>query len=631
MKAKIILPLAVLLIAGAVHAQTLPLNLEFGYRWASTSGNELMYRSQINERSGFLLRNLSLATPELRIDASDLGVGPASALRLTSGRNGAYKLTLGYRGTNSFSALPTFSNPLFSQGVLVGQHTYDRTRRMLDADLQFIPDSSIAPFVGFSSNSNNGPSQTTYMIGQDEFALRQNLHETDREFRAGAAFKFSTISGQVTQGWRTFDSREAFSLPGSSNGNNPFPILGQQTTANNIVRNDVTHVKTPFTNAYATATVGSRLTLVGDFVHFNAGSTGNESEDATGTFTSFAISRFFTGLSDTVSSRARNSTWRSGARAELNVWHDVDFIAGYEKEHRELTGSALIDTLFLQTVTFDQTDPRDLQNIINAANSMTRNDTVLNAGIAARSLGPFAFRSEFRNTTEKVDASPDLSEIVVPGNQSGNFDRNINTLDSTLSFSKSGWLLSGNWRRDDANRPIFRTDFLARNRYRFRAMWKAPKYLRLGVTGETTKQTNDQADIRLNAAVRQYIGDVEITPVSFLGLHASYAKFRANSDILFRIPQNFTTADSQRLENGSSREGGVALNFAKWSLDTDVSKFKNTGSTPFNVDHYRARFTYDFTARNGIAAEFNRDKYNDLLAISDFLANRYGIYFRWTP
>lgn len=631
MRAKFILPLALLLIAGAAHAETLPLNLEIGYRWLDRSGNDFMYRTQINERSGLLIRAFSLVTPELRIDASDLGVGPASALRLESGRTGAYRLRLGYRSNNSFSALPAFSNPLLSQGVFLSQHTYDRTRRMLDADLEFVPDRSIVPFIGFSSNTNNGPERTTYTLGQDEFLLSQHLRESDREFRGGASFNFSRISGSVTQGWRTFRSTEAYSLPGSSFGNNTNPILGQPTTADSIIRNDVTRVKTPFTNAFATAQVGSRLTLVGNYVRFAADSTGTESENASGAFTSFEISRFFTGLNETASSRAKNTTWRGGARAELNLWKDIDFLAGYQKEHRDMTGTALLDTLFLNSTTFDHNSLGDVRKIIDAANSLSRDETVASAGLSGRSLGPVAFRTEFRQTKQTVDAAPDLSEIVVPGNQSGVFDRTIKTLDSTVSYSKYGWLLTANWKTDNANQPIFRTDFLDRNRLRFRAMWKAPRWVRAGVTAETTKQTNDQPDIRLNAAVRQYIGDVEVAPVSWLALRGSYSKFRANSDALFRLPQNFNTADSRRLENGYAREGGVAFTFPKWSFDSGLSRFKNTGSTPFNVDHFRARFTVDLKARTGLAAEWNRDKYNDLLAVSDFQANRYGIYFRFLP
>ena len=636
MKTKVIFALVLLVMSGALapspaKAETFPMNFEIGYRWLHNTGNDLMYRTQINERSGLLIRTLYVATPELRIDATDLGVGPASALRLQSSREGAYKLSVAYRSHNSFSALPTFSNPLLSQGVFLSQHTYDRTRRMVDADLEFVPDRSIAPFVGFSYGSNNGPEHTTYTIGQDEFLLQQNLRENDRELRAGASFKFSKVYGSLTQGWRTFHSTESYALPGTSTGNNTNPILGQGTSADTILRNDVTRVKTPFTNAFVTTELGSRLTVVGNYVRFAADSTGSENESATGTFTSFEINRFFTGLSETASSRAKNTTWRGGARAEFNLYKDIDLLAAYQKEHRDLTGSALLDTLFLNSTTFDKNDLRDVQKIIDAANSMSRNEAVTSVGLSARSLGPVSFRTEFRSTKQTVEAAPDVAEIVVPGNQGGTFDRTIKTLDSTLSYSQYGWLLSANWRNDNADQAIFRTDYLDRNRLRLRAMWKAPKYVRFGITSDVTKQTNDQPDVLLNASVHQYIGDVEVTPLSWLGLRGSYAKFRANSDALYRVPQNFTTADSRRFENGYSREGGVAVTRDKWSFDTGLSKFKNAGTTPFTVDHYHARFTIDLKSRTGLAAEWNRDKYNDLLGVSDFSANRYGIYLRFIP
>lgn len=631
MKMKTILPLAVLLIAATAHAETLPLNLELGYRWLNQSGNDAMYRTQINERSGFLIRSLSYATPDVRIDATDLGVGPSGSFRLESDRQGLYKFRLGYRSNNSFSALPTFANPLVSRGVFLSQHTYDRTRRMLDADLQFIPDRKISPFIGFSSNTNRGPGRTTYTLGQDEFVLDQNLHEVDREFRAGASFQFANVSGQLTQGWRKFRGSDSYSLPGASDGNNGGPILGTNLNAGTLVRSDITHVTTPFTNGYVTAQLGDRTTFVGNYVRFSADSSGDESESATGSFVSFGINRFFTGLTESASSRAKNTGWTGGARAEFNLWRDVDFLAGYQKDHRELTGSALIDTLFLQSVTFDHADLRDFRTILDAANSLTRNELTTTAGIVARSLGDFALRSEFRNTKQTVEASPDLAEIVVPGNQGGEFNRIIKTLDSTASWARAGWSLTANWRRDDANQPIFRTDYLDRNRVRLRAMWKAPRWVRAGVTGETTKQTNNQSDVRLNASVRQYSGEVEVTPISVLGLRGSYSKFRASSNVLYRVPQNFTTADSIREENGTSREGGVALTFPRWSLDTGLSRFRNSGSMPLSLERYRARFTFDVKAHAGVAAEWNRDKYSDLFALSDFRADRFGVYLRFTP
>ena len=44
--------------AGALFGQAIPLDLEVGYRFVDVSGNEQEYRTQINDRQGFLLRSL---------------------------------------------------------------------------------------------------------------------------------------------------------------------------------------------------------------------------------------------------------------------------------------------------------------------------------------------------------------------------------------------------------------------------------------------------------------------------------------------------------------------------------------------------------------------------------------------
>src|SRR3954452_10707473 len=154
------LSLPILAIAFAAHAQSVPFDLEAGYRWLDLKGSSQMYRTQINERNGFLIRSFTLATSDFeghtsivdrfRIDVSDLGSGPAQSFRLEASRAGAYKLRFGYRSADAFSALPAFANPLLSQGIVPGQHTFDRTRRMYDVELELIPDRNIAPFIGYT-------------------------------------------------------------------------------------------------------------------------------------------------------------------------------------------------------------------------------------------------------------------------------------------------------------------------------------------------------------------------------------------------------------------------------------------------------------------------------------------------
>ncbi len=635
---------ALLAIPVPAHAQFIPFDLEIGYRWLDLKGNEDMYRTQINERSGVLIRSFTLATSDFngdttlvdrfRIDVSDLGTGPASSIRLEANRTNAYRLRLGYRTTNAFSALPAFANPLLDQGIVPGQHTYERKRTLFDLDLELMPDHAIVPFVGFTWNDNHGPGQTTYHLGQDEFRLLQNLKEHDRELRAGASFQFGAVQGSLTEGWRNFRGDDELTLaPGAGSGNNSIPILGQPISADSISRTDTTHVKTPFTNFYITGQALQRLRLIGNYTRFAADSNGAGTEADAGSFVSFAISRFFNGLNENASSSAKNTTWRGGGRAEVSLAPNVDFIAGAQREHRELDGAAIIDTVFLQTLTFSGFDKRDIESILQASGSINRNEDVLNAAISARALGPFALRGEYREAKQDVNVSPDLSEIVVPGSQGGDFNRRVHTLDLSGTFTQSGLMLGVAYRKDNADHPIFRTDFLDRNRFRIRGSWTSPKNIvRAGFTAERTNQSNDVPTTGFDARMRQYSSDLEIAPVTWLHLRGSVSQFRADSNISFIHPESFSIDQSIQKENGRAHEGGLSFLRGPFSLDGSLGKFSNGGTTPFDIDRYSLRLTYDFKSKTGIAAEWNRDKYDEATpSFGNFEATRYGLYFRWHP
>jgi hypothetical protein len=637
------LSLPILAIAFAAHAQTVPFDLEAGFRWLDLKGSSEMYRTQINERGGLLIRSFTMSTADFeghtsladrfRVDASDLGSGPAQSIRMEASRAGAYRLRFGYRSADAFSALPAFANPLLSQGITPGQHTLDRTRRMFDIDLELTPDKAIVPFIGYTSNDNRGPGSTTYHIGQDEFRLLQDLHERDREIRAGASFHFASVYGQLTEGWRNFRGNESLTLaPGAGNGNNLDPVLGTPVTAGTITRNDTTHVKTPFTNFYITGDVLKRLRLIGNYARFSAESNGSENESDAGSFTSFAISRFYNGLSESASSNAKNRTWRGGGRAEIALAPNVDLLAGFQKEHRELDGVALIDTVFLQSITFAGFDRRDVETILNATSAVDRNETYWNAAISARSIGPFAMRAEFRETKQDITVSPDLSEIVVPGSQGGDFSRTIDTVDVSGTYAYSGLLLGAAIRRDSADATIFRTDYLDRSRLRLRAGYTTPKkHVRAGITAERTTQHNDLPDTGYDARLRQYTGDVEVAPIDALHFRASLSQFRADSNISVRVPQNFTIGESLHTENGNAREGGVSYLRGPFSIDASLSRFENSGTLPFTINRHHLRATFDFKGHTGVAAEWDRDKYSESSSFTDFDASRYGVYFRWRP
>lgn len=637
------LSLLLLLIASASFAQTIPFEIELGYRSVSVDGNEDMYRTQINEEEGFLLRSFSLETAEFgdstlidrfRIDATDLGQGPASSLRLRAAKAGLYQFTLGYRELDVYTALPGFANPLVGSGIVPGQHTLDRTRTTLDAELELLPGGRFTPFIGYSWQKYDGPGTTTYHVGQDEFLLRSDLDETDNELRIGTGFNFGPVYGRLTQGWRDFSGDERLSLaPGAGGGNSPGSILDQPQTLDSFSRDSSTDVSTPFTNVFVTGAIANRVRLTGDYTRFAADGDGDESETLSGGLASFDLRRFFEGLDESVTSKAKNTTTRGGGRAEITLYEGVDLLAGYHSERRELEGTALVNSIYLDSITFGGADPRDFTEILNASSSLNRDEDTWNVGISARPAGPFTVRVLYSVTDQDVTVAPDLAEIVLAGGQSGDFSRQVKTWDAGASFSMAGMTLAGSYQKDEADDPILRVDFLNREQTRLRAGWGTPGNLfRAGVTWEETTQDNDRNGAGYDGTLQQYTVDAAIAPIDKLTLRGSYSKFEADSTVTIRLPQTFQTTTSLHEEDGEAIEAGLNLLLSPITLDAGWGQFQNRGTYPFDIDRYHVRLGVDLVKNTGLVGEWSHDKFEELdRSLGNFEADRYGIYLRWAP
>jgi hypothetical protein len=626
-------------------AQTVPLEITFGYRFLDVTGNRDEYRTQINEHEGLLLRNVTFATTDFggrvgfmdhfRVDASELGAGPAGALRLEAGRTGIYNLRFSYRRAEAFSSLPDFANPFFPT-IIPGQHTYDRVRYIYDAEIEILPGQMITPILGYTRNTYSGPGRTTYTIGQDDFRLASSLSDVDQEYRAGVAFDVGPVSGKVVEGWRQFRESESVTLaPGEKNGNQTGTIIGVPISLNDLNRATSTKTDTPSTSALITGRFGPRVRVIGSYQRASAEADTNESEGLTGSLVSFEISRFFAGLTETASTKSKATFWTGSGRAEISVADGVDLSAGYSRRHRYLDGFALVSSLYVNTVTFAGQDPKNLLVLLQAQNAMDRTDDVFDARLSARGLGPFALRAGWSQTRQDVTVTPDLSEIVLPGNQGGDFARRIDAFNGGASYSVAGFTLGADYQRERANEPIVRTDFLDRDRYRLRLAWASGDLLHVSANGTQTDSSNDRPGITYDGRMREYGGDLEITPVKPLRLRFSASAFQTKSRIPFLDPEELETLISEHREHGLSLEGGVTLTFTGFSLEGSYARFVNKGSYPFTIDRARISGEVPISARFAFIGEWLRDKYNDVAQnagnLGKFDANRYGLYVRWTP
>jgi hypothetical protein len=626
---------------GVARAQAIPFDIEVGYRFVSITGSEESYRSQINEREGFLVRSLHIGTDgqsdgfraidHLRIDGADLGVGPAGSLRLDAGLTGAYRLRLSYRHLDQFSALAGFANPL---GATIGQQTWDRTRNMVDVNLELAPGAVVTPLLGYSSNTLVGPGFSTYTVGQDEFRLGQDLKVNDQEFRVGAGFHAGPVSGEFLQGWRRYHEIEKLSLlPGAGAGNDPGTVLGQNVNLSSLTRSSVTDVNSPTTSLFLRGFATDAVQLIGFYVRSNASGDSAEQENLNGSLVSFDLSRFFTGLTDTSSSRVQNTVWRAGARLEWHVLDGIDVTGGYVRRHASWDGQDLVSSLFTGTSTFTGFTLADIQTLLNAQTSVDRIEDVFDAQVSAKVFGPFGVRAGYSRIQQDLTVTQDPSEIIIPGGQGGEFTRDINRVEGALTYASGPFFAAGEASWDDANQSILRTDYLTRNRERVRVTWKGYPWLTLGATGLWVDQKNDTLGINSKGSSRQYTGDLTLMPVKVLRLHAAYGKLQADSTIPIRAPQDFTVLNSVNTEDGQLWEAGLGVTLEKKvAIDGFWTRFVNEGSYVYRLYRGGARVDFDATAHVGLIGEWSVDRYLDFqIASSSFRANRYGVYLKWRP
>ncbi len=637
---------AVLMCTALLSAQAIPVDVELGYRWVDVSGNDQMYRTQINDRPGLLLRSLNYTSQgslgfldTFHVDASDVGAGPAGQLRLLAAQTNVFRLTFSWRETDLYSALPAFANPFLDEGIIPGQQTWNRTRNIYDAQLELLPGKIITPLLGYTRNVYQGPGTTTYHVGGNEFLLNERVQSVDQLYRVGLGFNYGPVQAGFTQGWRMYTWKDVTSLsPGAGDGNVTTPILGQDITADTIVGTQNNKINTPVTNAWITGNLFGRIKLTGTYIKADGSNETNYVEADAGKFVSFEIARFFSGLGETVDSRSRTDYWRASARADVTITENVNLAGGWGENKRALDGQALISTLFLDTVTYAGQSTGDLLRQINARTRIDDTTRVYDASVTARMLGPFAVNAGWSQTQQDVTATPDASEIVVPGGQGGRFERRVNTYGGGASFSQWGLTLTADYHHDSADAPIFRTDYLDRDRYNFRGVYNFKDFLKVGAFFRETRAADDVVEIGYDTKVREFEGDIEVTLLkNMLTLRGSGGEFLTNRKILIRVPQDFTIVPTEQQEFGHNWEGGAHFQMDRFSLDAAYLWMNNNGSIPFTVDRIRVLAEFFFLQNLGLDFEWLQDKYNERVAfdqagpLANYNGNRYYVGLHWRP
>ena len=631
-----------LLAAGPMAvAQSTSFNIELGYQDVTVDGNEDMFRTQINQDSGFVLRNFSINfidptgdssfADRLRIDASGFGGNPAGRLRLDMGRGDTYRLRLFYQEFKTFSALPAYANPLLDDGVVPGQHTWDRTRNVLDIQLEFPIWRTITPIVGYRWNRYDGPGQTTYSVGNDEFRIASDLEQTESEFYLGLNFATKAVYGTFIQGWRDFEGTDRQSLaPGEGVGNNPGTTIGQEVELDSFDRTTRTSAETPVTTFHITARASDTIRLRGSYVRADYEGDTSMDEMLSGSLVSFRLARFFQGLDQTIESRTENPYSRGEVRFEWDLSRNVGLKAGYQVRERELEGWAMVSSLFMDTLNFGGFDPRDIAEMVESQSGYERQDSIANLRLDFRNLGVVSLWGEYAVNDQDLEVSQDVAQIVLPGGQEGDFERQIETFEVGGMLDLGTAKILVDYGGQEADEIIMRTDFNDRTRIRGRVDWSISRWLRVLATAEAIETDNRSSNVGYEAETEHYALGLDLTPTENFTFGVAWDSYDTETEIPYRIPQTWETALSLYSEEGELVTADLRWLVSIVTFDAAYSTFENLGSFPFQMDRAFARLAVDIGEHFSVAGEYeNWDYSEEFFPIADYDADRWGLFLRW--
>ncbi|MCS7182635.1 MAG: hypothetical protein NZ869_05945 [Thermoanaerobaculum sp.] len=626
----------VLLSSGVLLAQEQTTTLSLGYQWVTLKGSEETFRTQVDEDDGLVLDQLRLTLKEgglydtLHLSASGFGGSPTGTLRLTAGLRQAYLLNLTYhRGRRVFQLLD-YANPLLAAGVTPGQHNASGVMDRFDLALELFPGKLIRPIFTYQYLRERSRGTTTVHLGQDEFLLGGTSFFRTQEFQAGVGLHWGFLTATVLQGWRNQDGESSFALyPGAGAGNNRRPVLGRDVTLSSFRRTAKYSSDAPYTTAVVSARLASFARLSGRYVYHDPEGDFNLAELAAGNLVAFKLERFFQGFQEAALGEAKQPNWRGEGTLELNLPAGFTLTAKYGQRHRELSGWSLVQETYLGAVNFSGAQGGDITRLLTARTGLTRDDKEAGATLQAPSLGPLNLWASFTTTQQEFTLTPDAQEIVVPGNQGGYFEREVERRAAGAALNFGPVRLSVDYRRDEADRIVVRTDVLELSRWRARAQVRLG-ILELAANAEEFDAENDVPSNGYEVSGKDWTAELRLNPWENLSVWGAYGEFEANTAMVIRRPEDFSLTSSLYAEDGTLKEGGLSYKLGKFVGEAGYWQLENEGSRGLSFQRAFARLEVPLPSGLGLGFEAARYKYEQAsFALADYTARRYLFLVRY--
>jgi len=598
--------------------------LDMGYRWTGGfSGNENLYRSLVNLGEGPKLfgANLSMNSPRgdnkyidrLQFNASAWGGDPYNTARLYAEKVGIYQFSFDYRNVDYFNFIPSFANPLLGQGVLIGQHSFDSTRRTMDFNLTLRPGARVSPFLAYSRNSGFGPGITTYTADGNEFAINNRLHDTSDYYRGGVIFNLPKVNLTLEQGFLTFkDDQRIFQTEGTSKGNRSSTVLGQTIVLNELDENYHVRGSTPISRAQVTATPWERLTVTGRFVYSQPDLNFDYDRRAAGNFLSFDVLRIFTGEASSAIADGNRPHTLGNLSIEFRPHSRVSIVESLVTDHFHIASSSSLARSLTGTTplvgppdpngTFDTSDSAANRFAVNLNQNQIEGIVTLTPRLSLRG----GYRYVWSDTQLQSLTSGEAAQAI-------SVNRSVGLAGFVFRLPRKADL-SLDFEDGQGNRVYTRTDILNYRKVRLRGRYHPWEFLSVSGSFYLLDHENPRSDLNYYFQNRGYSVSLSLTPAGGKRVAANldYSRGDLTSDIIYIIPQLLTPSNSLYTED--SHFGGLNLDvrvIREVRLNLGYGILSSSGSRATNYHQPRAGIVIPINRRLAWTTEWRYYDYNE--------------------
>lgn len=594
-------PLIILLLLTPLAAQDAPAEspvprteawlsgfVEAGYRWRTDfGGNFNAYRSVVDLGEGpkLLSTDFTVRDPKKRVfdqiqaRAYNWGDDPYSTLHVSVSKQRVYDFNADYRNIAYFNNLPSFANPLLSQGVLDSQRAFDTRNRISTFQLDLMPGNWIIPYLGYERSSGYGRGVSTFVSNANEYAVPALINYSLNNFRGGVRLKLRRAHVTLEQGGTTFrDDQSLFQNPGIPNpGNQTIPYLGRTLFLNGLsqaygVRGDSVHSK-----VLATAGPAPWIHLYGQFLYSRPENDTTHQQFNTGAFVPSNQTAFVTSQQFLLSSAARSPHQSGNAGAEIRVLPRVRVMVGWQTDNIQISGLSIQASSTITSALRNTYNHVEFDVLFDVTSKLT-----LRGG----------YRYVWGDSSSFVLP---ISGLIKP--ESVDLKRNIGKAGfSYRPFSQLS--ITGDYEGAGTDKAYFRTSLYSYQRGKLRGSYQISPTMALAAEFSALSNQNPSPNINYDYFAMQTSASVLWSPKAEgpLCVQASYTRSTIRSDIQYLAPQILQPERSFYRDNAHSIHALVDLTAPAYHrLKPTVSAggmfFLSSGSRPSNYFQPLSRAT----------------------------------------